>query len=416
LTRVVVLNRFFFPDRSATGRLATDLAVHLAGRGFDLVAITGRRRYDDPAAHLGRDGACAAQRIRRVATTQFGRQSLIGRAVDYLSYYVCSSFALWREARRGAVIIAMTDPPLLGVPALFVARIRSAHYVNWLQDVYPEAAERLNLLRPRALASFLRALRNWSLRHADATVVIGEQMGVRMAPFCAAPPVVIPNWAQVECLESTDSNPSSDAVAARTLRVKWGLGDAFLVGYSGNMGRAHRLDVVIETACALRTQPSVHFLMIGEGLQRIALEARAQSLGLQNVTFQPYQPFERLRESLAVPDIHIVTLDERLEGLMVPSKFVGVLAVGRPVLWIGAADGEVGRLVQDSGCGVTVPPGDAIELARALRDLADDHARGGERLRSMAIAAKALWSDRFRRRSALDAWAAVIEQCAREMQ
>jgi colanic acid biosynthesis glycosyl transferase WcaI len=100
---------------------------------------------------------------------------------------------LWREARRGAVIIAMTDPPLLGVPALFVARLRAAHCVNWVQDIYPEVAERLNLLRPRALAYFLRTLRNWSLRHADATVVIGEQMGAHMAPFCAGPPVVIPN-------------------------------------------------------------------------------------------------------------------------------------------------------------------------------------------------------------------------------
>jgi colanic acid biosynthesis glycosyl transferase WcaI len=415
LTRVVVLNRFFFPDRSATGRLATDLAVHLAGLGFDVVAITGRRRYDDPSAHLGHHGAHAAQRIRRLGTTQFGRQNLFGRAVDYLSYYVCSSFALWREAGRGAVIIAMTDPPLLGVPALFVARLRSAHYVNWLQDVYPEAAERLNLLRPRALASFLRTLRNWSLRRADATVVIGEQMGVHMAPFCAAPPVVIPNWAQVECLEAIDSNLSGDAIATLKLRDKWGLPDAFLVGYSGNMGRAHRLDVVIDAACALRAQPALHFLMIGEGVQRTALEARARSLGLQNVTFQPYQPFEQLRESLTVPDIHIVTLDERLEGLMVPSKFVGVLAMGRPVLWIGAADGEVGRLVQESGCGVTVAPGDAIELARALRGLIDDRAHGGERLRSMAIAAKALWSDRFRRRNALAAWTGVIERCAREI-
>jgi colanic acid biosynthesis glycosyl transferase WcaI len=157
-------------------------------------------------------------------------------------------------------------------------------------------------------------------------------------------------------------------------------------------------------ACALRAQPALHFLMIGDGVRRTGLEARARSLGLQNVMFQPYQSLERLRESLTVPGIHIVTLDERLEGLMVPSKFVGVLEMDRPVLWIGAADGEVGRLVQESGCGVTVPPRDAIELARVLRGLSDNHARGGERLRSMAIAATALWSDRFRRRYALDAW------------
>jgi hypothetical protein len=82
--------------------------------------------------------------------------------------------------------------------------------------------------------------------------------------------------------------------------------------------------------------------------------------------------------------MHIVSLDERLEGLILPSKFVGVLAMGRPVLWIGAADGEVGSLVRAFGCGVTVPSGDAVALTHVLRELSDDHANGGTRLRAMA--------------------------------
>jgi glycosyltransferase involved in cell wall biosynthesis len=240
-------------------------------------------------------------------------------------------------------------------------------------------------------------------------------MAAHLEHFCATPPVLIPNWALVECLESNALSSSGDAVAAHTLRIKWGLGDAFLVGYSGNMGRAHPLDVIIDAACALRFQPTLHFLMVGDGVHRAELETRTRSLGLQNVTFQSYQPLERLRESLTLPNIHIVTLDDRLEGLMVPSKFVGVLAVGRPVLWIGAADGEVGRLVQEFGCGVIVAPRDAAALTRVVRELTDDYACGGARLRSMAMAAKALWSERFRRRDALDAWAAVIEKCGRDV-
>ena len=413
--RVFLLNRFFFPDHSATSQLATDLAVDLAARGFDVVAITSRQRYDDPSARLVLHEVNGGVQILRVGTTHFGRQNLVGRAADYLSFYVCASFALWHEATRGAVIVAMTDPPLLGVPALVVARLRGGHCMNWLQDVFPEIAERLNVLRPRPLGSFLRMLRNWSLRHAQATVVIGEQMAKLMEPFCAVPPVLISNWALVECMDSNGLNPSRDAAGVHTLRIKWGLGNAFVVGYSGNMGRAHRLDVVIDAAYALGSPPSPRFLMIGDGAQRAALEARVRGLGLQNVMFQPYQPLEHLRESLTLPDIHIVTLDERLEGLVVPSKFVGVLAMGRPVLWIGAADGEVGSLVQKSGCGVTVPPGDVAKLARVLRELSEDHACGGDRLRSMAIAAKALWRERFRRREALDAWAAVIERCAQKV-
>jgi glycosyltransferase involved in cell wall biosynthesis len=406
--RVVLVNRFFFPDHSATSQLATDLAVDLAARGFEVVAIASQQLYEQPLVRLTKNQDHDGVHIRRVPTTHFGRQNLVGRVFDYLTFYMSSCCALWREVGRGTVVIVLTDPPLLCVAALVVARLRRAYFVNWLQDIFPEVAERLNLLRPRAVASFLRLLRNWSLRHAHATVVIGERMAAHVAPFCFSPPVVIPNWALEECLDPDAQGTAGDAIAALPLRASWSLGDSFIVGYSGNMGRAHRLEALIEAAFVLRSKPSLRFLIVGGGAQRAALEARVRSLGLQNVMFQPYQPRDRLRESLSLPDIHIVTLDERLEGLIVPSKFVGVLALGRPVLWIGAAGGEVGSLVRKSGCGVTVAPGDALELARVLRELSDDHAHGGTRLRSMARAAQALWGRQFRRRDALDAWAAVI--------
>ena len=305
----------------------------------------------------------------------------------------------------------MTDPPLLGVLALVIARLRGACCLNWLQDVFPEVAERLQLLRPRVAASVLRTLRNWSLRRADATVVIGEHMAALLAPFCGTSLAVIPNWAMEECAAGKHERVRDTTVASNPLRAAWGLDDSFVVGYSGNMGRAHRLDELIDAACALRSRPNLRFVLIGDGAQRAALEARVEALGLKNVTFQPYQPRERLRESLTLPDIHIVSLDERLEGLIVPSKFVGVLAMGRPVLWIGAADGEVGTLVRTSGCGLAVPSGNAPALIRVLSELSDDHTGGGHRLRVMAQEAHALWHKRFMRRDALDAWEAIIKRC-----
>lgn len=414
MTRVLILNRFFHPDHSATSQLATDLATDLAARGFEVAAIASRQRYDDPSARLAPTEVHAGVRIRRVGTTRFGRQNLMGRSFDYLSFYLGASFALWREARPGTVVIAMTDPPLLGVPALLVAHLRGARCLNWLQDVFPEVAEGLDLLRSRVLAALLRAARNWSLRHADAVVVIGGLMAARVAPFCASQPVVIPNWALEEQKDSPTFDTAYNAHAANPLRERWGLGKAFIVGYSGNMGRAHRLDELIDAASALRLQPSLRFVLIGDGAQRAALEARVRELRLQNVMFQPYQPREGLRESLSLPDIHMVSLDERLEGLIVPSKFVGAIAVGRPILWIGAADGEVGGLIRDSGCGVGVPAGDVAALTQALRELREDHASGGARLLTMARQAQALWRTRFRRSDALAAWAHTIERCARQ--
>jgi colanic acid biosynthesis glycosyl transferase WcaI len=413
VTRVVLLNRFFFPDHSATSQLASDLAVDLAARGFEVVAVTSRQLYDAPAARLAREEVHAGVRIRRTATTRFGRQNLPGRALDYLSFYLGACYALWREAGRGTVVIVMTDPPLLGVPAQIVARLRGAPCIHWMQDLFPEVAERLNLLRPRGLALPLRWLRDWSLRHANAVVVIGEQMAARVAASCASPPQLIANWALEEPFAANAAHAPGDGAPTQPLRASWGLGAGLVVGYSGNMGRAHRLGELIDAACALRLLADLRFLLIGDGPQRTALERRVQELELHNVMFQPYQPRQLIHESLSVPDIHVVSLDQRLEGLIVPSKFVGVLAVGRPVLWIGAADGEVGSLIRASGCGVAVPQGDVAALTQALRELSADHAAGGVRLRTMARQAQALWNQRFRRRDALDEWAVAIGRCAR---
>jgi hypothetical protein len=123
-------------------------------------------------------------------------------------------------------------------------------------------------------------------------------------------------------------------------------------------------------------------VLISDRAQWAALQGRVTALGLKNVVFQPCQPRERLRKFLGPPDIHVISLDKRLEGLIVANKSVGVLAMERPVLWFGLVDGEAAKLIKGSGCSVPIPTGDAA-LAQALRESRDDHAIGGTRLRTM---------------------------------
>jgi glycosyltransferase involved in cell wall biosynthesis len=410
--RVILLNRFFDPDESATSQLATNLALEICSRSCEFAVVTSRLSYDGGVGEppLPSSGSIRGVRIHRVWTTRFGRGNLIGRSFDYLSFYKMAAWRLLFLTRRGTVIIAMTDPPLISIPAAFVAKLRGARLVNWLQDVFPEVAEQLNALPRRGLmAGILRRLRNASLRGAAANVVIGERMRAIVAAECpkGPAPIVIPNWALED---ASSAEPAPGAVQA--LRAQWGLAETDLVvGYSGNLGRAHRLAEVIEAAALLRDVPGLRFLFIGDGAQRASLEARVRELGLRNVAFQPSQPRERLGVSLRVPDMHVVSLAPELEGLIVPSKFVGVLAVGRPVLWLGDPEGEVGTLVRESECGLVVAPGNVEALAAALRELAGDRTgNGGVRMTSMGAAALALWAARFQRARAMEAWAALIDR------
>jgi glycosyltransferase involved in cell wall biosynthesis len=377
--RVVFVNRYFAPDHSATSQIASDLAFHLAARGWEVAAITSRQRYDDARARLAAVEDVRAVRVVRVWSTRFGRAGLFGRALDYVTFYAGAFFAIGKHG-RDAVVIAMTDPPLLSV----VTAAASRRTVNWVQDLFPEVAEGLGIRTPR----FLRRLRDWSLRRARANVVLGERMAARVPKA-----VVIHNWADAALTPiARDENP---------LRREWNVGDAFVAGYSGNLGRAHEFDTILG---ALARLPEVRLLIVGGGARLGAVKREAGA----NVTFLPYQPRELLSRSLSAPDVHLVSLQAQLEGLIVPSKFYGALAVGRPVIFIGARDGELARIIDEHRCGAVVAPGDVAGLADALRAMAADPEATAE----MGRRGLAAYRARFAPEHAFAAWERTLEEAA----
>ncbi len=362
--KTIFINRFFHPDHSATSQMLSDLAFGLATQGHEIHVITSRQRYDNPAADLPPDEAINGVRIHRVRTPRFGRGNLLGRALDYLGFYVAASTRLLRLARRDDVIVAKTDPPLISVPAALVARLRGARLINWLQDLFPEVARALGV---RGLPyGALTALRDWSLRRAEHNVVIGERMAGLLRDRGIPPGQIhlIPNWADGEAIRPV-------AAADNPLRRDWQLDDKFVVGYSGNLGRAHEFDTILQAATLLAEEPHIRFLFIGDGAQAQRVREAATTHCLDNILFRPYQPRERLHLSLSASDVHLVVLRPELEGLIVPSKYYGIAAAGRPAIFIGDTGGEIARILQDSESGYAVKSGDATGLAGVIRTLDD---------------------------------------------
>lgn len=381
--RLVFVNRYFHPDHSATSQIASDLAFHLAAQGWNVAAITSRQIYDQPKASQPASETVHGVRIVRVWSTRFGRSALPGRATDYLTFYLSAFLALLRE--RGALVIAMTDPPLISV----FAAAASKRVLNWTQDLFPEVASALGVRAP----DLLRRLRDWSLRRARVNVVLGERMAARVPNS-----VVIHNWA--------DRGLAPVEASTNALRSEWGLSEEFVVGYSGNLGRAHELDTIVEAADRLRGEPGppIRFLFIGGGAKLDTVKRAAGT----NAMFLPYQPRERLSESLSAADVHLVSLIPSLEGLIVPSKFYGAIAVGRPVVFVGDPDGEIPRIIRSSGCGRVVAAGDAAELARTLRELALNR----EMAKAMGERGLDLHRRRFARQHAFAAWERVLGEYA----
>jgi glycosyltransferase involved in cell wall biosynthesis len=393
--KVVFVNRFFHPDLAPTGLHAADVAFDLAAAGHEVHAVTSRLAYDGGGPGYAAEETVRGVAVHRVWTTRFGRGSLAGRALDYLSFYLSAFFVLAGTLKRNDIVVAKTDPPLISVVAALAAWLRGARLVNWLQDVFPEAAARsgMRLLAgpPGALA---RMLRDWSVRRAVVNVVLGERMASeagRLVP--GARLRIVPNWADGAALRPM-------APGASALRREWGCEGKFVVGYSGNLGRAHDCETLLAAARLLGEERDVVFSFTGGGFHF----ARLRAAGLANVSVHGYVPGERLGESLAACDVHLVTLLPGLEGLVVPSKFYGAAAAGRAVIFVGDADGEIARAIAAHGCGVTVAAGDAAGLAAAIRDLR----ASPEKLRAMGARARAAFERAWDKPIALARWREVI--------
>ena len=154
---LIFVNRFFFPDHSATSQILSDLTFHLAAAGHEVHVITSTQIYDAPDAALPRCESIKGVNVHRVASTRFGRAALPGRALDYLSFYRSARSRLDEIARAGDTVVAKTDPPLLSIMLAPTARRRGARLVNWLQDIYPETAAVLGVPLIRgSVAAFFR--------------------------------------------------------------------------------------------------------------------------------------------------------------------------------------------------------------------------------------------------------------------
>lgn len=402
--RVIIANRFFAPDESATSRVTTSLAKGLVARGHEVHAVTSRRHHDrfDPLPARSDEGGVI---VHRVPTPGLGRMRLWGRVLDYAAFHAGAAWRVRRLVRADDAVIVCTDPPLLSVTLMAALLGSGAGMVNWLHDLFPEAAQRLGLLGETGLfGRILLRLRDASLRRARRNVApiarMAELLAARGIPRHAL--AIIHHWSEGDEIRpvAADENP---------LRREWGLADKIVVGYSGNFGRVHEFGTILDAAERLRARADIVFLLIGDGPRRAFVAAECRRRALENVVLKPLQPRARLSQSLGAADLHLVSLLPDLEPCSIPSKFYGILAAGRPTLFVGDPDGEVARMIRRFDCGGAVAVGEGARLAELIVDLA------GAPMRRQEIGARArqAFEQVFHREIGIDAWDRLLRELAR---
>ena len=360
--RVCFFNRSYWPDFGATGQLLTELAEDLvAHHGCEVTVVTGYplRGREGLARREVRRGV----EIIRAGGTTFDPRRFAGRAMNYVTYFVSACLAGLR-VRRPDVVIALTDPPIVGLAALLAARRHRARFVFLCQDIFPEVAVLLQDFHNRGVNAALELVNRYLVRQADAIVALGETMKRRLVDGKGAPAdrvTVIHNWADCTTLVP---GPKDNAFARAH-----GLHDRFVVMHAGNIGLSQNLDILLGAADRLRAHDGIRFVLVGDGSRRAELEARACERGLDNVTFVSYQPREAMPLSYAAADLFLVSLEPGLAGYIVPSKIYSILAAGRPYVAAVEEACEVAGITERYGCGFVVPPGDADAFASHILEL-----------------------------------------------
>jgi len=400
--RVLLLEQYFYPEGWGGAEIPREIATHFAGLGWKVEVICGSEQYAEVPGSDVPDPRARGVIIRRVPRLPGGGEIRSRRTLRQIWFgaWAC----LWLFMRRPPdVFMAQTNPPGALPLVALAATLWRKPFVLVAMDLYPEVLLASGARPGRGLMGrWAGRVFGWAYRSATRIVSLGPAMSRRILAKGVPKDrlVEIENWA------------TGDVTVLRgpgnRLRAELGLEGSLVLVYSGNLGLGHEFETLLEGfALALTEVPEAKLVFFGEGRRLPEVKEQTKGLGLESaVRFSPLVPAHRLPESLGLADLGIVTLREGFEGLMVPSKLLGYMARGIPILYVGPP-GDVDPILTGERCGIHVSTGDAQGVARAvIRAYRDpDH------LREMGVRAHRAYQSRFTRERALTRYEAQVREC-----
>lgn len=383
--RILYLSQYFPPEMGAPAARVSELAARWVERGHEVCVLTGFPNHPTgviPPEYRGR--AFQRERWRGVEVLRTWvyaapNKGVLKRGLAYGSFAGSSVLlgGLAREVRRADVVLATSPQFLCALSGYALARAWRVPYALEIRDLWPQSIVEVGALPERHPAvTGLRLLERFVYREADLLVGVTDSFAQIWRAQGVDPDKirVIKNGVDLQLFR-----PDVDGSA---MRAELGLGDRFVVGYIGTIGMAHGLGTLLDVAERLRAHEDIVFALVGDGAERVALEAQARARGLDNVRFCGVLPRARIPEVLAATDLAVVMLrDTPLFETVLPSKLFEIMGSSRPLAL--AVGGEARALVEQAGAGYTLPPQDvpamtdAILRAQSHPDEARARARAG---------------------------------------
>ena len=365
--RILLLGLNYAPEVVGIAPFTTELAEHFQANGHEVSVLTSFPYYPQWRIHsaYSRGWPFRVERIDGVRVLRSplilpGDEHTTFRRIVFDSSLAVTSLLASAGIGRIDVLICVSPPLQLGVTAWLIARSRGARLVLHLQDLVPDAALSVGMMREGKAVLLARQLERFVYSRAGLITVISKGFFDNLLAKGVTEQRLrlVPNW-----VETDKFNVPADPNIRAILGADNG---ETLILHTGNMGAKQGLETVVDAAAELANEEIV-ITLIGDGSHRRQLEARASRLGLKKVRFLPLQ--DNFPSTLAAADLLVLAQQGRVLDSVAPSKLLSYMAAGKPVVAAVNALSEAGRLVRVAECGIVVPAEDAAALADALRTL-----------------------------------------------
>lgn len=338
--------------------------------------------------------------VIRVWTWLAANEGFARRSLNYVSFMLTALLALPHVSKPDVVVT--TSPQFFnGVAGYFVRLFKRVPWIFEVRDLWPESILAVGAARSSGLIRVLDAMARFAYRKADHIVPVTDAFAQHIATYDVAAKkiTVVKNGADLARFRPV---PGTD------LRHELQLAGKFVAAYFGTHGMAHGLETLLDAAERLRDHAEIVFLMVGDGAERDNLQRQREQRGLDNVLMLGQQPKERMPALWQTADVSLVLLrDTPLFRTVIPSKIFESLAMQIPVIL--GVQGESKQLIEASGAGVCITPGNATELAAQILHLSQQR----EQLRALGQRGAAFVAEHFDRVKLAQRYLTVINQVAR---
>lgn len=343
--KVVLVSEFFYPYKTSTQKILTELAEDFVEYGLEVDVLTTKNAYREEKQDLGKYEIYRGINIKRVFSTEGNRDSKIGRLLNYITFTTSVFFNLLFKKNYDKILF-VSNPPLVPFIGYLIRKLRGKNYIYLVHDIYPDVAEKLGAIKKGSIISKVMNYMNKKIyTNAERIIALGKDMKRVIADKGVDEEKIeiVTNWA--------DSRVNYEKEVDKNFYKKYRLENKFNILYTGNISKVHAIDTIVEVAKILKNEEDIMFTFVGDGNRKQDLIKLKEKEDLRNIQLENYMFGEEYNNLLNCANLFITTLQQGIEGLGVPSKTYTYMSVAKPLIAIMSENSEIGSMVNQYNLG-----------------------------------------------------------------